>query len=260
MDLEIVSPTPILNTPNFRRAFGGTDGRQIPKNSQGHPFYYEFVALPHMRFQIVELLKDSICRIKTLAYHAKALYLDLRFTREAAAFPPPPLFPSKGELASRMERLLGTKYVWGGNWSAGIPEMLRLYPPRGPIDTATETLWSLQGVDCSGLLYETSGGLTPRNTSDLIRFGESVPIEGLSSKQILKHLQPTDLVVWPGHVWFVLNSEFSIESKSPFGVIRRNLLEHLEETLRKRRGVDQWSLYLDPATHFVVRRFKEKPD
>ncbi len=256
MEIEIVTAAPILNTPDFRMVFGGADGRQIPQNSLGHPFHYEFVALPGMRFQIEENLKDSISRVSTPAYRAEALDLDLRFTREAIAQRPAPLFPSINELANQMERLLGTKYVWGGNWSAGIPEILKLYPPRGPIDDLTKTLWTFRGVDCSGLLYETSRGLTPRNTSNLIRFGEAVLIEGQSAKQMIKHLQPMDIVVWPGHVWFVLSSEFSIESKSPFGVIRRKLPERLEETLRERRGVNQWALDLDSKTHFVIRRIK----
>jgi len=256
MELEIVTAAPILNTPDFRQVFGGSDGRQIPKNALGHPVHNEFVALPGMRFQIEETLNDSICRVRTSAYCAEALYLDLRFTCQAPARRPTPLFPSINELANRMERLLGTKYVWGGNWSAGIPEMLELYPPRGTIDDLTKTFWTFRGVDCSGLLYETSRGLTPRNTSDLLRFGESVRIENKTAKQMIKLLQPMDIVVWPGHVWYVLNSEFSIESKSPFGVIRRNLLERLEETLRERRGVNHWADYPDPGSHFVVRRIK----
>ena len=44
--VEISSVTPILNTPDFRFAFGGVDGRQIPTNALGHPRYYEFVAMP----------------------------------------------------------------------------------------------------------------------------------------------------------------------------------------------------------------------
>ena len=71
-----------------------------------------------------------------------------------------------------MEALTGTPYVWGGNWSSGIPEMVHFYPPKSPLDEKTERYWNLKGIDCSGLLYQTSGGATPRNTSQLIYYGK----------------------------------------------------------------------------------------
>ena len=255
--VEISSVTPILNTPDFRFAFGGVDGRQIPTNALGHPRYYEFVAMPSMRFQIEEVLPNFIYRVSTPSYLSKALYVDSRFTHPAQGdrfFHP---LPSLSEIAARMKRLLGTKYVWGGNWSAGIADMLKLYPPRGPIDERTLTLWTLKGVDCSGLLYEATGGLTPRNTSGLIHFGQTVPIAGKTAQQILRSLQPMDIVVWPGHVWYVYDLERSIESKSKFGgVVHRPLLERLEMTLQERRPVDFWKPDLDSSKHFVIRRIK----
>jgi hypothetical protein len=258
--IQVISPAPVLNIADFREAFGGKDGTQIPKNAQGHPLHYEFVALPGMRFNLEEVLPrhhHCIYRISTKLYPSPKLYIDSRFTRPAGEeedFLTLPSFPKPSEILARMEKLVGTNYVWGGNWSAGISELLHYYPPQGSIDEKTKIHWTLQGVDCSGLLYEATGGLTPRNTTELIRYGHAVRIEGRSPGELFSRLRPLDLVVWPGHVWFVFDSIHSIESKSPFGVIKRDLLERLEETCSTRSGVNAWASSLDPEKHFVVRR------
>jgi hypothetical protein len=153
-----------------------------------------------------------------------------------------------------MERLVGTAYVWGGNWSKGISDLLLLYPPSGVLDKSTHILWTLKGVDCSGLLYQTTRGLTPRNTKELVHFGSNISIEGKELQELLSLLLPMDMIVWPGHVWFVFDHFFSIESKSPFGVIKRPLNQRLEETLCTRKGVNEWNSSLDPRCHFVIRR------
>ena len=255
--IQVISPAPVLNIADFRAAFGGRDGSQIPTNAKGHPLHYEFVALPGMRFNLEEVLPrhhHCIYRVSTKAYPSAKLYIDSRFTCPALEKAAEAVFPSSKEILARMQRLIGTLYVWGGNWSSGITELLHFYPPQGPIDEKTKIFWTLKGVDCSGLLYEATGGLTPRNTSELIRYGHAVRIEGRSPEQIVQLLKPLDLVVWPGHVWFVLDANHAIESKSPFGVIKTNLSERLEDTCKTRSGVNTWNASLDPEKHFVIRR------
>lgn len=254
--IEIADPAPILNTADFRWAFGGTDGRQIPRNPQGHPLHYEFVALPGMIFAVVKQISSYILRIRSPIYPSGPLYLDSRFTRPASTLASAVLpWPTINDLTEKMAKFLGAAYVWGGNWSAGIAELFSFYPPSGSLDDETKRLWTLRGVDCSGLLFEVSHGRTPRNTSQLIHFGKTILAEGKTPRQILPLLRPMDIVVWPGHVWFVLDSISSIESKSSFGVIRKQLQERLEETCLDRRCVDEWKEGLDPAKHFTIRRF-----
>jgi cell wall-associated NlpC family hydrolase len=156
-----------------------------------------------------------------------------------------PPMPSKELILERMERRIGTPYIWGGNWGAGIPELIHYYPPKGEIDLLTQQLWILQGVDCSGLLYEATRGATPRNTSSLIYYG----------KQLNNNdLQPLDMVVYPGHVFFVLDSHTAIESRLGRGVIRSDLKARMEELRQTRTQVPEWKPDLDPAKHFVIRR------
>ena len=259
--IEITKPAPVLNTPDFHVAFGGLDGCQIPKDTLGLPLHFEFVALPGMQFEVIDIIPRHhhfIYHVHSESYPAQHLYIDSRFTRPLRISSQEQSLPSRKEILSYMESLLGTRYVWGGNWSQGIPELLHLYPPKASIDEETKTLWTLKGVDCSGLLYEATKGLTPRNTSHLIHVGKGVPIAGLTPKQLATNLEPLDIVVWPGHLFFVLNSSFSIESKRPFGVIQRPLLERLEEVCRERKGLDVWKEDLNPEKHFVVRRLSLK--
>ncbi|HSX26669.1 MAG TPA: hypothetical protein VLE89_06655 [Chlamydiales bacterium] len=240
--IQTNQPTPILNTPDFSYAFGGKNGKEIPLDAKGHPFCFEFVALKGTPFT-VEKEFSSILQVSCSFYPSSPLFLDRRFVTSYNA-PFSPQLPEKKIILERMEKLTGTPYVWGGNWSPGIPEMLSYYPPKDLLDEKTKTYWSLAGVDCSGLLYQATGGATPRNTSQLIHYGKALKINDLP--------QPLDMIIYPGHVLFVLNANFSIESKFPFGVIQRPLKERLEEL---GSFVDEWTPDLDPTRHFMIRRF-----
>ena len=79
----------------------------------------------------------------------------------------------------------------------------------------------LTGLDCSGLLYEASRGMTPRNTSDLMHFGKQVTLESI---------QPLDLILYSGHVIIALSNREVIESGLEFGGV---VLHPLEERIAK---------------------------
>ena len=256
--IEILEPAPVLNIPEFHLAFGGSSGSEIPRDSFGHPKHLEFVAIPGQLFTVEEIHPrhhHSIYRISSPNYTSFNLFLDSRFTKPAAAtnVSTDPL--KRDDLALKMKQLLGTKYVWGGNWSAGTSRMLQYYPPQKALDDETLTLWMVRGVDCSGLLYETSRGASPRNTEGLLHFGNALSIKGKTAAEIAVELKPMDMAVWQGHVWFVLDANHSIESKSPFGVIQRPLIERLEETCNEKKGVNAWPENFDPDRYFTIRRF-----
>lgn len=151
--------------------------------------------------------------------------------------------------------MLGKPYVWGGNWSEGIPELFSLYPPRGELDPTTKAIWSLAGVDCSGLLYEAAEGATPRNTSQLLNFGQPLHIKEIGKIEWHNLLQPLDAILYKGHVLFVLDQKTIIESKFPHGVILRDLDERLGEILSEKRYVEAWDAAADPQKQFTIRRF-----
>jgi cell wall-associated NlpC family hydrolase len=154
----------------------------------------------------------------------------------------------------------GAAYVWGANDSQGVPELLRYYQPSGSVSLKDRELWTLKGLDCSGLLYEAADGATPRNTSDLVSFGKPVPIEGLTVSEIARRLEPLDLIVWKGHVIIVLDKIRTIEScltcSQKVGVTIRSLTGALEEVMKTRTPVNHYPQKdSDIKKPFVIRRW-----
>lgn len=257
MWLQTVGPAPVLNTSDLLFAFGGQTGREIPLNPKGHPYCYEFVALEGTPLKVEDRISFSsftVYRVSCSFYPAPQLYIDSRFVKPAETIQMPNL-PDAKTLLNRMNQLIGTSYVWGGNWSPGIPELNTYFPPKGSLDEKMKTYWTLKGVDCSGLLYEASLGATPRNTHQLIHYGNSLKLKDLSAQKIVSRLEPLDMIIYPGHVLFALDSFFTIESKFPYGVILRSLPERLEELFQERTLVNEWFPGLDPDKHFMIRRF-----
>lgn len=249
MLIEIQSPAPVLNIPDFTFAFGGKTGSEIPLDEKGHPYCFEFVALKGMIFEVKESIPQKfgeIYRISCPSYCKEPLYIDSRFAKLATSPTVKRPLPPHNIILNRMIEMTGSPYVWGGNWKAGIPEMLLYYPAKKPIEDRTSILWTLNGVDCSGLLFEATDGATPRNTSQLIHFGEKVPLDST--------LLPLDMILYPGHVVFIKDEKTTIESKFPFGVIQRDLTTRLMEFESTRKRVETWTPELNPHQFYTVRR------
>jgi hypothetical protein len=270
-------PTPVLNVPNFKKIFCPTP----PRGRWNLVYAVETVAPPGTPFRVVEKIEDlgaKIFRVEIDWYPAdNPLYIDSRFV-ECLSHPPSPSpspsLPAKNELVKKLRDFEGTPYIWGGNWSLGIPDLLEYYPP--PKDPTTppidEDQWILRGVDCSGLLYETTKGVTPRNTSQLVTYGESLPIQGKTAQEIISLLEPLDLIVWVGHVLIALDNSEIIESSghpklkkvviTPALVRMEEILNGGETTTKKRYPVNA---YGDKATseafadRFVINRWYPNP-
>ncbi len=260
-------PTPVLNTPDFRSVFGGADGKTLARDKQGLIRAVEFIALPGTAFYIENAFKINgalIYQVRTADYppQKSGLFIDSRFVSLSSKplKPRAQKLPPKQTILNRMAANQGLRYVWGGNSSRGIPEMFQFYPPSQHIAPEAESMWALHGLDCSGLLYEAANGATPRNTSDLIYFGQPVMIEGLSPSQIAAKLKPLDLIVWKGHVIYVLDQNNTIESClgcSPAGgVTIRNLRAVVEEVMHTRRPANNYPVQTSPNDKpFVIRRW-----
>jgi len=176
-------------------------------------------------------------------------------------FPAPrrPPLPPRDEIVSALRASVGSRYVWGGNVLNGVPELAGWFYKDNTADDTGRI--GLTGLDCSGLLYHATGGWTPRNTSQLIAFGQGVAIAGKQSAEIASALQPLDLIVWNGHVIIVLDRETAIESRlecgSPGygGVVMSQLAPRIAEIMRTRYPANLWPDGKKRQDIFVIRRW-----
>ena len=266
-----VLPTPVLNTPDFTGVFGGRDGKRPRTDSCRQFRALEFIALPATPFRIEETIRSGgnvVYRVTTADYPyptPTGYFIDSRFVKITPDQPParPCHLPPMTTVIANLLAARGSTYVWGGNVRGGIPEMLTFFPQtrHSPSDPNTSNLRQLRGVDCSGLLYEATGGFTPRNTAALVDFGTPVAIAGLSTAEIARRMEPLDLIVWQGHVLIVLDRERVIESRldctSKHGGVRvRPLRAALNDIMQGRSPVDDFGEAAARGVKgFVVRRW-----
>lgn len=260
--------TPVLNSPAFGAVFGGRDGATLKTDRCGQVRELEFIALPGTPFRLLAEIRGNgsvIYRVETDDYPTPAggaLYVESRFIEPSEAQPPPRArkAPAAAEITFALKAAAGSPYVWGGNLREGIPDPAGLFQ-RETIPAGRRERMILAGVDCSGLLYQASGGWTPRNTAQLVAFGKGVAIAGKTADELTGLLQPLDLIVWNGHVIVVLDRETAIESrlecgKAGNGGVRTTPLhKRLEEIMRSRRPADAWTEGGKQRGVFVVRRW-----
>ncbi|MGR3973863.1 MAG: NlpC/P60 family protein [Candidatus Rhabdochlamydia sp.] len=188
----------------------------------------EMIAFKGTVFECVKHVSSDLMQVTTAIYPSSSpLYVDKRFLQETSSLdqePPQSLLPANNVL-SWIKDQQGVRYFWGGNCALGITEMQTFYPSSAvnPLDLMC------QGLDCSGLLYEAARGLTPRNTADLIHYGQEIANDTSSLSVIKAAAQPLDLIVWKGHVLMILNREEVIESRGGKGVVISCLEERLFE-------------------------------
>jgi len=259
--------TPVLNSADFAGVFGGKDGRVLKSDRCGQVRELEFIALPGTVFKILEEQRRgpaTICRVETEEYLASPgvrLYVDCGSLKLGSVVPTPRAksLPARERVATNLKNSLGSSYVWGGNLQSGVPELTKWF--TGTLDQADAARFTLAGLDCSGLLYQATGGWTPRNTSQLVAYGNPVAVAGRQAGQIMPLLEPLDLIVWNGHVVIVLDRENAIESRLECGkpghggVVITRLSKRLQEIMRTRRPVDAWPAGSRSKEIFVVRRW-----
>ena len=266
-----ILPTPVFHSPDIAAIFGGKNGKTLRLDSCGQIRELEFIAYPGTVFRVEAATVRGgsvIYRVSTDEYPYptdKGYFIDSRFVKTVDRKPAARLrrLPPRETVLENLIAARGTAYVWGGNFRTGIPQMLDLYPfaPGHQLSSATSAHVQLLGVDCSGLLYEATGGYTPRNTAALINYGSAVHIAGMNGARIIEEVAPLDLIVWNGHVMIILDRQRVIESRLDCtgkngGVQIRPLHELLNEIMLNRIPVDS---YEDAAAKgrkgFVIRRW-----
>lgn len=256
------SPTPVLNSPDFKSVFGGEDGQSIPTDNQGLIREIEYIAFPGTVFEILEVIDNGgnkILHVKCDSYKYNTnLYIDSRFVKTVSDKPDElkQILPTKKEIYSFLDRAVGAKYIWGGNYITGISKLLEYYKPSSQLSDEMKILWTLKGCDCSGLMYEATKGYTERNTSRLINYGSPVNIEGMNAEEIFNTVKPLDMMVWKGHVIYVYDEITAIQSSlSMGGVVKTDLLQTIQRILETRKPVNDYDA--SSGERFVVRRWYE---
>ena len=259
--------TPVLNTPAFKAVFGGASGQKLKTDSCGQVQELEFIALPGAAFTILKKHHSGgadVYQVKTDDYPVPPnvrLYVDSRFLALKHSVPAPrkPALPPREEVLSTLRASVGNPYVWGSNVPDGVSELTAWF--YGGVKNGDTRRLTLAGLDCSGLLYHATGGWTPRNTSQLITFGQGVAIAGKEGAAIAAMLQPLDLIVWNGHVIIVLDRQTVIESRLACGkpgnggVVTTPLLQRIAEIMRIRHPANVWPGGKKCQNIFVVRRW-----
>lgn len=227
MSINVVAlfPTPLFNTPQFPHHHPTL----YPfKNEQGLMKSIETIAFPGTKFTIQKVITPTVVQVTTAEYpYDIPLYADHRFLQQASSNTPErkKSMPSLSTILDFMVSLVGTRYFWGGNWAHGIPQMLEFYPHL--VNSADPDDVLCRGVDCSGLLYQATNGMTPRNTSQLTQYGQEIAINPTA----LPAVHPLDMLVWKGHVVFILDQQHIIESLGGKGVIISSLKERFSQIL-----------------------------
>ena len=262
-----LAPTPVLNSPDFKAVFVGANGRMLKVDRCGQVRELEFIALPGTVFTIMKKINsgsNAIYQVETDEYAVPPrvkLYIDSRFVRLSHIAPQSrkKSLPPRGEVVAKLREAIGSSYVWGGNVKNGVPELSAWFYQDSM--AGIDKQLALAGLDCSGLLYSTTGGWTPRNTSQLLAFGQGVVVAGKSPTEIVSTLQPLDLIVWNGHVIIVLDQQTAIESRlecgkpGQGGVVVTPLPTRIAEIMHARKPVNAWQGDGKRRDIFVVRRW-----
>ncbi len=215
--------TPILNTADnpFYDLKKGRDHRNFLKQ-------LEMIAPPGSHMTLQGKQYDPMVTVKIDTYSSHAIhYVDRRF------LVPYPLEGDQVVISEKMiiDRLMDCKkkkvrYFWGGNCIEGIPRMRHFYPLPASED---EDDFYCRGVDCSGLLYYATHGKAPRNTADLLSYGEKIAGENSLTEESKKRGRPLDIFIKKGHVAILLYPDEVIESREKQGVITSPLEEWCEK-------------------------------
>ena len=259
--------TPLLNNSNFQWQFGWTDWLTLNFDSFGEIYALEHIALSWSVIRIQDMLTHAIYSVDTKEYPAAStLYAHESFIPNISYRKPTERvknLPSVNEIVENLQSSVWVDYVWWGNTIDGIPSLLEIFPPSVPISEKKKAQWTLTWLDCSWLIYWASGGYTPRNTSWLVDYGNTLPIAWKDVDEIISLLKPLDIIVWKWHMMIVLNDTQTIESAVSFtdidvtpGVQIRESIDSISEVMMTRRPSNNyWET--DKKEFVIIRWYPE---
>ncbi|MBU1221399.1 hypothetical protein KKF34_15325 [Myxococcota bacterium] len=238
--LKVNRDFPVFSTPSAHISLENGSYNREKRIFEG----VDYIALKGdiLKFSVVKSSgKYFFFKVSSNRYPCKSCWIDSRAVSLTSQIETEPKIPGKNDILSRLRKTANQRYCWGCNLSQGIPQISKFYKLK-----TDSWMWRFEGLDCSGLLYEATDSYTPRNSIDMIKYGEKVPVQGKSPKTIAGMLKPLDLIVWPGHVIIVLDNSQTIDAVNFDGKkhVGRVLIRDLEKNLRR------LSTYRTPVNDF----------
>jgi hypothetical protein len=269
-----VLPTPIYNTANFFTAYEMVNGELTARDDSELVREVEAQTFPGTTWQIND--KTTIDGVDV--YEAQTneywntpedwyFYIDSRSVKLVDEKPSSRklTLPSKQIMLNRLYKIKEQTekdlipYIWGGNILEGISENEAFYGTEelSRLGEGDRKQFFLEGLDCTGLLYYITDGYTPRNSSWLRTFGEGLQIEDRNIDEVIAMTKPLDIVVHQGHIFLVLNKDFTIESRlsKGGGVVITPIKERFEEVFEKKVPLNLAPQEGREGSWFVIRRF-----
>jgi hypothetical protein len=269
--------TPFFYLEDFSRYYGHKNSGKIILDDWSQMDPLEFVALTGTVMKVEKILSYSgltLLQVKSseYPYDSDPHYIDARFMTVIKSKTPLRerniTLPKKESIIQSLKKQVWSPYIWWGNVGNGIPDMIKYYAPNSEFDDLTKSKLTMSGFDCSGLLYWSTNGYTPRNTSKLITFWTGLLIEWKTIEEIIWLVKPLDIIVWNGHNRIILDKDSIIESTVNFtssgnysqinGVRIVPLADSLKDIIeeKKRKGVNDWNeSQLPKKEKFVIRRW-----
>lgn len=220
--LVALEPTPIFNQKDLSSIYYGGEGEGLLRCKLGLIRSIELVLFEGDEVFVKEEKEEGVLEILIPSYPSLApLYVDRRMVGRGT--PRKKGSVSKEKILEFLYQVpLGTRYIWGGNILKGNHNLLSYFPPKGTLSTEDWLDWTLQGIDCSGLLYEATQGVSPRNTDDIPSWGKKV------KREKIEEIQPLDILWFKGHMLIALENQEVIQSAhSRGGVVKEALSDEL---------------------------------
>jgi len=270
-----IVPTTMYNTPNINNAYKIENDILVSRDESGLVREIETQTFPNTAFRIYDTIKKngtSVYKVKTKEYWNTPndfyFYIDSRAVKKVHRKPSERIKTlSKKEVL--LKRLYSIKdqtekelipYIWGGNTLQGIPQHKKWYVKNSQWDKLSDEdkkQITLQGLDCTGLIYYITDGYTPRNSTWLRNFGTGVKIEDKDIDEIISQVKPLDIIVHRGHALLILNKNETIESRlsKGGGVVITPIKERFEEIMESKIPLNAAPSEKSDNAWFIIRRF-----
>ncbi len=116
-------PTPIFNTFDLAKCFGGKSGDELPFRRPWPYREVETILFPGTKIELIEKIADShVWKVRTEEYPSSyPIFIDERFLKRDGQLLQERIIdlPSASVVLETMVNLEKIPYVWGGSWPKG---------------------------------------------------------------------------------------------------------------------------------------------